>query len=764
MDSGLAVLVFNQEDDPITCLNKEIAFLTVVASSSFFKATIQDGKVSVQQVQGRQGQSYVGTGYKGNDTSSGGNNAGGHARVVRCYNCQAQESSQILDEEKLAFLADPGIPDVSLMQRRFDGQSFQLWFRHYLKEQLAFLSDPGILNDQAAQTTILNTAAIQTEDLDAYDSNYDGVSNAKAVLMANLSNYGLDIILELQVFYDDTYKQALGYQNPFYLKKAQRIKPTLYDGSVISSQHAASLVIDDEEILILEEVSRSKMLAKQNDPMLKEKKVNTTPINYVELNRLSKDFGVDLLTGSRDINLYTIFLDGMLKTSLNSLLSKASKTKSWIWHRRLSHLNFGTLNKLAKEGLARGILKLKFKKDHLYSACALGKSKKSSHKPNAKDTIQEKIYLLHMDLCGPIQVESINAKKYILAPTITDYVSCLKEPEQAPPTLEFVLEPVYPEFMPPEDDEDDKDLEEDPADYPTDKEDDEKEEESSRDDDDEEEEEEEEHPASVDYIPPPIHRVTARMSIRAQTSISLPSETEILSPPLPISPPPLPTSPTYSLGYRAAMIKLRAESPSTSYPLLLSTPPSGTPPLLPINLPTSSPPLLLPFTSYRSDVPKVTLLPQKRVCISLGLRFKVGESSFASTARPTEGFRAYYGFVGTLDDEIRRDPEREDTDDIYGRLDDAHDDILLISGQLNMLRRDRCAHACTTRLMEIEARLSCEVWVQSMDASDIARVEVMALRTTLLAHQTEIARFRAADRTRQTQLVEALILLKTLQT
>ncbi|GJY95419.1 hypothetical protein Tco_0511780 [Tanacetum coccineum] len=94
-----------------------------------------------------------------------------------------------------------------------------------------------------------------------------------------------------QVFYDDTHKQALGYQNPFYLKKAQRIKPTLYDGSVISSQHVVIPVIDEEETLILEEVSRSKMLAKQNDPISKEKKINTTPINYVELNQLSKDFG-----------------------------------------------------------------------------------------------------------------------------------------------------------------------------------------------------------------------------------------------------------------------------------------------------------------------------------------------------------------------------------------------------------------------------------------------------------------------------------------
>ncbi|GJX33434.1 retrovirus-related pol polyprotein from transposon TNT 1-94 [Tanacetum coccineum] len=76
-----------------------------------------------------------------------------------------------------------------------------------------------------------------------------------------------------QVFYADTHKQALGYQNPFYLKEAQRIKPTLYDGIVISKKHNVISVGDSEETLILEEKSRSKMLTKQNDPILKEKKV-----------------------------------------------------------------------------------------------------------------------------------------------------------------------------------------------------------------------------------------------------------------------------------------------------------------------------------------------------------------------------------------------------------------------------------------------------------------------------------------------------------
>ncbi|GKG32271.1 hypothetical protein Tco_0427221, partial [Tanacetum coccineum] len=96
------------------------------------------------------------------------------------------------------------------------------------------------------------------------------------------------------------------------------------------------------------------------------------------------------------------------------------------------------------------------------------------------------------------------------------------------------------------------------------------------------------------------------------------------------------------------------------------------------------------------------------MCIALGSRYEVDESSSAPTARPTGGFRANYGFVGTLDDEIRRDPGREDTYEIYGRLDDANDDRLLMSGQLNMLCRDRCAHARTGRLMETKARLSQE--------------------------------------------------------
>nr|GFB63724.1 hypothetical protein [Tanacetum cinerariifolium] len=110
----------------------------------------------------------------------------------------------------------------------------------------------------------------------------------------------------------------------------------------------------------------------------------------------------------------------MMASSPICLLSKASKTKFWLWHHRLSHLNFGAVNHLARQGLVRGLPKLKFKKDHLCSACAMGKSTKKTHKPKSEDTNQEKLYLLHMDLCGPMHVESVNGKKYILV-IVNDY-------------------------------------------------------------------------------------------------------------------------------------------------------------------------------------------------------------------------------------------------------------------------------------------------------------------------------------------------------
>ncbi|GKA43830.1 hypothetical protein Tco_0736554 [Tanacetum coccineum] len=354
-----------------------------------------------------------------------------------------------------------------------------------------------------------------------------------------------------------------------------------------------------------------------------------------------------------------------------------------------------------------------------------------------------------------------------------DYIPGPEEP-QSPPPLDYVPEPIYPEYMPQEDEvfpaeeqplpaaasptaqspdyvpesdpeadpeeDDDEDPEEDPVDYPADGGDDGDDEEGSSEDDEDDDmdieadddEEEEEHPAPADSVvvalpatdqapsaeetepfetdesaatppPHPAYRVTARISIPAPVPTPVWSDAEIPSPPLPSIPspslpisPPLPvsslvhvlspsppTSPIRSLGYQAAMIRLRAKAASTSHslplppPFILSptrsdAPSSGIPLPLPISVLTSSPPLLLPSASRKEDRPEVTLPPWKRLGIALSPRYEVGESSYAAAARPARGLRADYGFVATMDKEIRRDPER----DVRYGITDSWDEIV----------------------------------------------------------------------------------------
>ncbi|GJZ77459.1 integrase, catalytic region, zinc finger, CCHC-type containing protein [Tanacetum coccineum] len=392
MDTNFVVPVFSLGDDLIACLNKAMDILTAVASSRFpstnnqlrtssnprNQATIQDGRVTVQQ-------------------------------VVKCYNCQgkghmARQCTQPKRPRNAAWYKEKAM----LAEVQEAGQILD-------EEQLAFLADPGVPDGQAVQTIIPNNVAFQTEDLDTYDSECDDLSNAQAVLMANISNYGSDVNSEVphsetyindmenqsvlamqdfeqtpavdfsdnkihsdsniipyshyleetqqanvqdtylqaqqdsmifleklalkeqvdsleqkkedkymeneidlekkikelenilfkmgqsaqtvhmltkpQAFYDNMHKQVLGYQNPFHLKKAKRIKPTLYDGIVMSDKHVAIPMIDDEETLILEEKSRSKMSEKAKDLEIINKNISHKPIDYEKLNRLSEDFG-----------------------------------------------------------------------------------------------------------------------------------------------------------------------------------------------------------------------------------------------------------------------------------------------------------------------------------------------------------------------------------------------------------------------------------------------------------------------------------------
>nr|GEV54625.1 retrovirus-related Pol polyprotein from transposon TNT 1-94 [Tanacetum cinerariifolium] len=132
--------------------------------------------------------------------------------------------------------------------------------------------------------------------------------------------------------------------------------------------------------------------------------------------------GVDLLKGNRSINLYTINLYDMALTSHICLMARATPTKSWLWHQRLSHLNFDTINDLAKNDLVFGLPKFKYAKEYLCPFCEQGKSKRASHPSKPILNSKQRLHLLHMDLCGPMRVESINGKRfmyvYLHAPVI----------------------------------------------------------------------------------------------------------------------------------------------------------------------------------------------------------------------------------------------------------------------------------------------------------------------------------------------------------
>nr|GEX93887.1 retrovirus-related Pol polyprotein from transposon TNT 1-94 [Tanacetum cinerariifolium] len=133
--------------------------------------------------------------------------------------------------------------------------------------------------------------------------------------------------------------------------------------------------------------------------------------------------GVDLLTGDHSSNLYTISFNEIASNSSNCLLAKASSLQSWLWHPRLSHLNFATINNLVKNNLVRGLPKIKLEKDHLCSACEQEKIHRKHHKSKMAFASNKPLYLLHMNLCGPMRVKSINKKRYVLI-VVDDYSQC----------------------------------------------------------------------------------------------------------------------------------------------------------------------------------------------------------------------------------------------------------------------------------------------------------------------------------------------------
>ncbi|GJU25118.1 hypothetical protein Tco_1163739 [Tanacetum coccineum] len=337
-------------DDPIDAINHMMSFLSVVVTSRYpttnkqlrnssnprQQATINDGRVTLQPMHERQISFATGTSRTYTPGASGSNY--GKQRTVICYNYKGEGHMSKQCTKPKTKWDDSWFKDkVLLVQAQVNGQIIH-------EEELAFLADPGTTEGQAIQTIITHNVAYQVNDLDAYDSDCDELNTAKAMpsseqlsvmdnseteitndsniipyshvnntLTAELERYkeqvnvlkegqngdlkskdnisdsceqsieidqesrniDREIALEKRIkqldnivfkrdqsaqtvhmltkpqfFYDYTTKKALGFQNPFYLKKAQQLELKLYDGNVIKNT-SAIVIPDSEEILML---------------------------------------------------------------------------------------------------------------------------------------------------------------------------------------------------------------------------------------------------------------------------------------------------------------------------------------------------------------------------------------------------------------------------------------------------------------------------------------------------------------------------------
>ncbi|GKB69725.1 hypothetical protein Tco_0931137 [Tanacetum coccineum] len=406
-----------------------------------------------------------------------------------------------------------------------------------------------------------------------------------------------------------------------------------------------------------------------------------------------------------------------------------------------------------------------------------------------------------------------------------DYVSKYIYPEYIPledehefPAEEQPLPPVdsptaeSPRYVtesdPKEDPEEyeDDETEDGPVDYPMDGGDDGDDDDGDSsgddaDDEDEDDEEEEEHLAPADsavvvpadepisplegtkpVIPPPSTHITigAKVIVRPQASISLPPEAEVErllamttpspSPPISLSPPsaeeclarymappvhssplPVPSTLLPSSGYPTQIQTLRIASTQA---LIDAVTAALLSPLLPPSL------YIPPPVDRRDDIPESEQPPRKRLCLSiLGSRYEIGESS---TARPTRGREVDYGFVSTVDAEVRRQGISEvntrvielaelhehDTQDLYALLEDARDSRSRISQRVDM-------DSQRTHLQAHQTQLQLQ--------GTLIQTQHQVHETRFQMQQAEIAALRETDRRREAQMVETLRVMRDMR-
>nr|GEV45170.1 reverse transcriptase domain-containing protein [Tanacetum cinerariifolium] len=428
LDSGLIVLVFKQGDDPIDSINHMMSFLSAVVTSRYptTKNHLRNSSNPRKQ------------------------------KTVICYNCkgeghmskqctkpkrkrddawfkdkvllvQAQVNGQILHEEELAFLADPGITEA-------------------LRDDLKKLKGKALVGNVVTTHTIaLKMLKIDMEPLAprllnnrTAHSHYLRLTQEEATILGeiveqeksqNPLNNSLDLLVRVKPSTSASGSQPSGNTKKDRIRRppssTQKNKVKAYPKTVKSSFKNKNCDVEPKGTAIVQHSklnTNSELICVKCTGFMLSDNHDLCVFNVInDVNTRPKSKSIKK-TPKRKVWKPKVF------TKLDTLGDiLASKTKSWLWHRRLSHLNFGTINHLARRGLVQGLPKIKFKKDHLCSTCAMGKSKKKPHKPKSKDTNQEKLYLLQMGLCGPMRITVVANENNELIPTrlVTGWRVCI---------------------------------------------------------------------------------------------------------------------------------------------------------------------------------------------------------------------------------------------------------------------------------------------------------------------------------------------------
>nr|GEX28262.1 ribonuclease H-like domain-containing protein [Tanacetum cinerariifolium] len=370
---------------------------------------VKDDMVTMQQVQGRQGQSYAGNSYKGNATSSGGNNKEGTQGW--CYNCHgeghmARQCTQPKRPRNAAWFKEKEMLAEAL-------EFSQIFY----EEQLAFLADPCILDENEKEEKVKHEI--------------DGIET-------------ISIELEHSV-------AKLLSKNECLHKEIEHLKK-IYKDQLDSIKKTCALSKEHDDSLIAQLNSKSTKNADLKH-QIQDKVFVITSLK----NDLQKLKGKEIVENAAQISISITIAPGMFKIDLDPSAPRLLKNReAHIDYLKRTQEQADILQGIVEQAKAKHLLDnaLDFTCKHakriqnllvyvrdtcpnVYKpseklivvtpmtksrklACALGKSKKSSHQPKAENTNQEKLYLLHIDLCGLMRVESINGKKYILV-IVDDY-------------------------------------------------------------------------------------------------------------------------------------------------------------------------------------------------------------------------------------------------------------------------------------------------------------------------------------------------------